>query len=99
MTDKAACPCHVPRSHPAYIRSLKTEKGQSLQFDRANTAAASGQPSKFTRLRNLLSSPELAFLMEAHSGLSAKIVEEAGFEGIWASGLSMSASLGRSRQQ
>jgi phosphoenolpyruvate phosphomutase len=94
MTDKAACPCHVPRSHPAYIRSLKTEKGQSLQFDRANTAAASGQPSKFTRLRNLLSSPELAFLMEAHSGLSAKIVEEAGFEGIWASGLSMSASLG-----
>ena len=32
--------------------------------------------------------------MEAHNGLSAKIVEEAGFEGIWASGLSMSAALG-----
>ena len=32
--------------------------------------------------------------MEAHSGLSAKIVEEAGFPGIWASGLSISASLG-----
>lgn len=32
--------------------------------------------------------------MEAHSGLSAKIVEEAGFAGIWASGLSMSAALG-----
>ena len=32
--------------------------------------------------------------MEAHSGLSAKIVEEAGFAGIWASGLSISASLG-----
>ena len=32
--------------------------------------------------------------MEAHSGLSAKIVEEAGFAGIWASGLSMSATLG-----
>lgn len=32
--------------------------------------------------------------MEAHSGLSAKIVEEAGFSGIWASGLSISASLG-----
>ena len=36
----------------------------------------------------------LSFLMEAHSGLSAKIVEEAGFAGIWASGLSMSAMLG-----
>jgi phosphoenolpyruvate phosphomutase len=32
--------------------------------------------------------------MEAHSGLSAKIVEEAGFEGVWASGLSISAMLG-----
>jgi phosphoenolpyruvate phosphomutase len=52
------------------------------------------RPSKFTRLRDMLARPELAFLMEAHSGLSAKIVEEAGFEGIWASGLSMSASLG-----
>ncbi len=42
----------------------------------------------------MLSGPDLAFLMEAHSGLSAKIVEEAGFEGIWGSGLSMSATLG-----
>ncbi len=32
--------------------------------------------------------------MEAHNGLSAKIVEEAGFKGIWGSGLSISASLG-----
>lgn len=32
--------------------------------------------------------------MEAHNGLSARIVEEAGFAGIWASGLSMSAALG-----
>jgi phosphoenolpyruvate phosphomutase len=32
--------------------------------------------------------------MEAHSGLSARIAEEAGFDGIWASGLSMSAMLG-----
>ncbi|MGI4953265.1 MAG: phosphoenolpyruvate mutase [Janthinobacterium lividum] len=45
-------------------------------------------------LRDLLHAPDLAFLMEAHSGLSAKIVEEAGFAGIWASGLSMSAMLG-----
>ena len=32
--------------------------------------------------------------MEAHNGLSAKIVEEAGFKGIWGSGLCLSASLG-----
>lgn len=32
--------------------------------------------------------------MEAHHALSAKIVEEAGFKGIWASGLSISAALG-----
>ena len=46
------------------------------------------------RLRQLLESPTLAFLMEAHSGLSARIAGEAGFAGIWASGLSISASLG-----
>ena len=32
--------------------------------------------------------------MEAHNGLSARIVEEAGFKGIWASGLSISAAMG-----
>jgi phosphonopyruvate decarboxylase len=36
----------------------------------------------------------LSFIMEAHNGLSARIVQEAGFKGIWASGLSISASLG-----
>jgi phosphoenolpyruvate phosphomutase len=46
------------------------------------------------RLRQLLESPTLAFLIEAHSGLSARIAEEAGFAGIWASGLSISAALG-----
>ncbi len=51
-------------------------------------------PSKAARLRALLHAPALSFIMEAHNGLSAKIVEEAGFEGIWASGLSMSAALG-----
>lgn len=49
---------------------------------------------KSTCLRNLLTSPELEFIMEAHNGLSAKIVEETGFKGIWASGLAISAALG-----
>ena len=50
--------------------------------------------SKAVRLRALLEGPELGFLMEAHDGLSSKIAEEAGFEAVWASGLSMSAALG-----
>jgi phosphoenolpyruvate phosphomutase len=49
---------------------------------------------KTTQLKQILNSQHLEFLMEAHNGLSAKIVEEAGFKGIWASGLSISASLG-----
>lgn len=51
-------------------------------------------PSKAHRLKDMLQAPQLEFLMEAHNGISAKIVEEAGFKGIWASGLSISASLG-----
>jgi phosphoenolpyruvate phosphomutase len=42
----------------------------------------------------MLLSPQLEFLMEAHNGLSARIVREAGFKGIWASGLSISAQFG-----
>ena len=49
---------------------------------------------KTARLKEMIQSSELEFLMESHNGLSARIVEEAGFEGIWASGLAMSASLG-----
>ena len=50
--------------------------------------------SKATQFRQMLQSNELEFILEAHNGLSAKIVEEAGFKGIWGSGLSISASLG-----
>lgn len=50
--------------------------------------------TRFAALRHEIASPSLSFLMEAHDGLSAKIVEEAGFRGIWASGLTMSAALG-----
>jgi len=50
--------------------------------------------SKASQFKQLLHSGQTEFLMEAHDGLSARIVEEAGFKGIWASGLCMSASLG-----
>ena len=51
-------------------------------------------PSKARRFKDLLCSEELEFLCEAHNGLSARIVEEAGFKGIWASGLTISAQFG-----
>jgi len=47
-----------------------------------------------TLLRNLLLSDQVEFLMGAHDGLSARIAAEAGFAGLWASGLSIAASLG-----
>jgi phosphoenolpyruvate phosphomutase len=49
---------------------------------------------KTTQLKQLLQSDQLEFIMEAHNGLSARIVEEAGFKGIWGSGLTLSASMG-----
>jgi phosphoenolpyruvate phosphomutase len=50
--------------------------------------------SRSARLRQMLLSDELEFLMEAHNGLSARIVREAGFKGIWGSGLTISAQFG-----
>jgi phosphoenolpyruvate phosphomutase len=49
---------------------------------------------KTTRLKKLITSQQTEFILEAHNGLSSKIVEEAGFKGVWASGLTISASLG-----
>lgn len=48
----------------------------------------------FRALRQLLRSPRLAIAMEAHDALSALIVQEAGFEAIWASGLAISTAAG-----
>ena len=50
--------------------------------------------NKTTQFKNLLHSNQLEFLMEAHNGLSAKIVEETEFSGIWGSGLAISSALG-----
>ncbi len=70
---------------------------------RADASAASGldpgaEPARAltrsARLRAMLLSDRLEFLMEAHNGLSARIVREAGFRGIWASGLAISAQFG-----
>jgi len=46
---------------------------------------------KTSQLKNLLQSGQTEFILEAHNGLAAKIAEEAGFKGIWGSGLALSA--------
>ncbi|MEM7541291.1 MAG: phosphoenolpyruvate mutase [Pseudomonadota bacterium] len=50
--------------------------------------------SKAKQLKTMLNSENLEFILEAHNGLSARVVEEAGFSGIWASGLALSAQFG-----
>lgn len=49
---------------------------------------------KTTQFKQLLHSGQPEFILEAHNGMSARIVEEAGFKGIWGSGLAISAALG-----
>ncbi|GAB7521964.1 phosphoenolpyruvate mutase [Paraburkholderia sp. 2C] len=56
--------------------------------------SATSVNSRSARLRQMLISNELEFLMEAHNGLSARIVREAGFKAIWGSGLTISAQFG-----
>jgi phosphoenolpyruvate phosphomutase len=58
------------------------------------TDQASPSTRRTTRFRQLLTSPQLEFLLEAHNGISARIGEEAGFKGLWAGGLCMSAQYG-----
>ena len=44
--------------------------------------------------KEILNSEKTSFLMEAHDGISAKIVDNEKFDGIWASGLSISTAMG-----
>jgi phosphoenolpyruvate phosphomutase len=48
--------------------------------------------SKSKKLRKLFEKNNLIRLVGAHNGLTAKLIERAGFEGVWASSLEVSAS-------
>lgn len=48
--------------------------------------------TKARKLRELMARPGPIVIIGAHNGLSAKIGEEAGFDGLWASGFEISAS-------
>ena len=45
-------------------------------------------------LRELLANPRCEYLLEAHNAVSARIAEEAGAAGLWASSLTLSCSFG-----
>jgi phosphoenolpyruvate phosphomutase len=66
----------------------------SIAVPAPSVAAQVIDASRSAKLRRMLESDRLEFLMEAHNGLSARIVREAGFSGIWASGLSIAAQFG-----
>ena len=50
--------------------------------------------TKAKAFKSLLNSNSTEFISEAHNGISAKIVQESGFKGVWASGLTLSAQYG-----
>ncbi len=70
---------------------------RAMQRSHAAVPDIPRSPSKAARLRALLASTGTEFIMEAHNGVSARIVEEAGFKGIWASSLAISAQFGALR--
>jgi phosphoenolpyruvate phosphomutase len=78
--------------------SIRRTAGSVDQSAKSGAHPHKAQPhnaqARSAKLRQMLHSAELEFLMEAHNGLSARIVREAGFKGIWASGLSISAQFG-----
>jgi len=57
-------------------------------------AGRSPAPSNARKLRDLLESPRVEQILEAHNALSATIVEEAGIPGLWASSLTLSCAAG-----
>lgn len=67
---------------------------QAVRCMSSQTVSKKTGQRKTEMLRDMFQSKDLEFIMEAHNGLSAKIVEEAGFKGIWGSGLSISAAMG-----
>lgn len=78
------CICRQPKQAKKVIRNSQ----------KYSTYYGVNGTRKTTALKNMFNSKKLEFIMEAHSGLSARIVQEAGFDGIWGSGLSVSAQLG-----
>src|SRR3954468_425901 len=66
----------------------------NAQLETRPVASVGAAQTRSARLRQMLLSKDLEFIMEAHNGISARIVREAGFNAIWGSGLTISAQFG-----
>ncbi|MFJ5631827.1 isocitrate lyase/phosphoenolpyruvate mutase family protein [Streptomyces goshikiensis] len=62
--------------------------------ERVPRGAQAPRKSKVARLRELLAGPSPVRAVGAHDGLTAKLVEQAGFDAVWASSFEISASHG-----
>lgn len=77
------------------LRAIPAVQSRSMSWITPIKSDQEGKlPRKTTQLKTMFQSKDMGFLMEAHNGLSATIVQEAGFKGIWGSGLSISAAMG-----
>lgn len=61
-------------------------------FGRGHKKGHTGVKTKSQALRALLAGREIVRIVGAHNGMTARLVEKAGFEGVWASGLEVSTS-------
>lgn len=86
--------CRLFSSFELILTIQEVFKYYSLKLKTCPTINKGETLMKARIFKQYLLSNTTTFLMEAHSGLSAKLAEEAGFKALWASGLSMSASLG-----
>lgn len=62
--------------------------------DTYTRASHSNRMSRASMLRDVVCGSETGFLMEAHNALSAKIAQNVGFRALWASSLTISATMG-----
>lgn len=76
-------------------RTSSTDGYQPLkQSTTSDPDVKSPYPNRSARLRQILYADELSFIMEAHNAMAARLAADAGFEALWASSLTLSASMG-----
>ncbi|MEU7550903.1 phosphoenolpyruvate mutase [Streptomyces sp. NPDC044571] len=67
---------------------------QNHPMHHTGPSAPAGHTGGAARLRSLFETPGLVRIIGAHNPLGARLAEQAGFDGVWSSGLEISASQG-----
>ena len=82
------------RNQPERLRPTEVSALVARFEDRGRVWACYEAGPTGYELARLLGAKQTIRVMEAHNGLSARIVKEAGFKAIWGSGLAISAQFG-----